>query len=211
MTSPVYGSITTAETRFARSAIHAASSSCSIATCSVASSGERDVLPGVAGIEHDGRVGHRVAGGVLLGGDDARHARELVLVELLDAVLPLPVPVDEAEDVRRQGRVRPAAGLRVDAHRLRLEQDARELGAVARDPRPDLIGDRGVEVAGQHDVLALGLHLRRELGRRVPLETEDRDELRRIGNPLLRVRSLGYAARRSRDTLVARTTVPVRS
>ena len=81
--------MTTAETRMARSAIQAESSSCSTATCSDASIVSVRFWPGYPSSMTDGRVRHRVARGVALRGDDVSEAGEVVLVVLLHAVLAL--------------------------------------------------------------------------------------------------------------------------
>ncbi len=80
--------------------------------------------PGVPGSSTTAVSGIWRDGDVPLGLDDPRPARELLLVVLLDAVLADAVAVDEAEELRGEGRVRGAAGLRVDADRLRLERQA---------------------------------------------------------------------------------------
>ena len=90
----------------------------------------------------------RPASGIGLAGDVAlgEHAcrgvpASSVLVVLLDAVLADALAVDEAEELRRERRVRGAARLRVDPDRLGLErQPARP--PSAGDPRPDLVGRR---------------------------------------------------------------------
>jgi hypothetical protein len=63
-------------------------------------------------------------------------ARELRLVALLDAILADAVAIDEAEELRGEGRVRRTAGQREDPLRFRLERQAGEVaaGESAADP-----------------------------------------------------------------------------
>src|SRR3954452_10902245 len=111
--------MTTADTRFARSAIHAASSSCSTATWSPASIVRSTSSPGVPGritVEESGTAlpeasfcaasSRGVPAVFLRQGAQRRRPGEPVLVELLDAVLAGSLAVDEAEEMGCERRLR---------------------------------------------------------------------------------------------------------
>ncbi len=88
---------------------------------------------------------------IALGDGHPGLAGELVLVELLDAVLPAALAIDEAEEVGGQARFRTPADLRVHPLRLRLEADAGDPAVACRLADP--VGQLGLDAAGEDDVL----------------------------------------------------------
>ena len=209
----MYGSMTTADTLFAWSAAQAARISCSTASWSPASIVSRMSSPGAPGILDDGRVRDRPARRRRAGRGRSAAGRRAVLVELLDAVLADAVAVDEAEELRRERRVRarrPPAGRRGPAPARGPRPSMRR----SRDRGPDPVGGRRVEGVGEDDVLAgrTSSALGQRRRRRRPSSPRMRDELRRdLAAPVAASISDGVATSRSRSIVVARTTTPVRS
>jgi hypothetical protein len=113
-----------------------------------------DVRSGHAGLVDDGGLRDRAGVDVALSEQDARRAGEQLLVALLDAVLADALAVDEADEVRRERRIRAAARLRVGPQRLRLERHVRERPAADRRGNP--LRDVRRDVARKDDVLATG-------------------------------------------------------
>ncbi len=115
---------------------------------------------------------------------DPRRAAERVLIGLLHAVLAGALAVHEAEELRAERRVAAAAGLRIHPERLGFERDPGE--APVRAGRPDLVGDRRLDLAGEDEV-ALVDHqqLVAKRRRRRVIEHEDADQLVAGRLPLL--------------------------
>ena len=138
---------------------------------------QAEVRAGRSGLQDRRGVGHGVPRCVVLQRDQARHPRQLGVVVLLDAVLPDALAVDEAEQMRGERRLGSAAGLRIQALLLGLQDEAGELRVVAGMELPDPIGRGRVETACEDHVLAVAGHARRQVRRRIALEPEQRHEL----------------------------------
>src|SRR4029079_17474401 len=82
---------------------------------------EAEVRAGRPRVLDDGGVRDGPTGHVALRVHDPRTARQVGVVVLLNAVLADAVAVDEAEELRGERRIGPAALVGIDAHRLRLE------------------------------------------------------------------------------------------
>ena len=116
---------------------------------------EAEVLARRAGILDDGRLRDEPRCDVALGVDDPGPAGQLLLVELLDAVLAGALAIDEPQQLGREGRVRAAAA-----------PAGRRGRAPAPGPGPSSCpaaiaariwsGDGRVEGVGEDDVLAVG-------------------------------------------------------
>ncbi len=137
--------------------------------------GRPDVLARRPVVDDLGRIEQRPPVRVAVRDHDLRVARQRRLVGLLDPVLALPVAVDEAQQLRRQGRVGSAARLRIDAHRLRLERDAEE--PLGRDPVADLSGERRGDAPREDDVRLVARELVAQGHARDVVEAEEADEL----------------------------------
>jgi len=83
--------------------------------------GEVQVGPRLALLRDRRRIEQRLAARVTLRDDDPRLAGEGRLVRLLDAVLAAAVAIDEAQEIGRETRGRPATGLRIHPLRFRFE------------------------------------------------------------------------------------------
>ena len=198
------------DARLARSATQAARSSCSTFSWRPASMVRRRSVPGRAGLADDRVLEHRPAARVALRDDDPRLAGERRLVVLLDAVLAAALAVDEAEQVRGERRARSATDLRIDALGLRLERQAEDPLGVDRGTDP--VGRRPVQAVAQDDV-AWRCRSAGRAGR--PTSASSRPRIRDSSRTVDRRRSgvswSSAATSRSRWTVVASTTVPVRS
>ena len=174
--------------------------------------GQAQVRAGHARLRHGRLVDDRLAARVALGDDDPRLAGERRLVGLLDAVLAVALAIDEAQQVRGEasspGRHRPAgrpARARVRATGRRRAGRRARRGSGRRRARSspwrriDVL--RARVVSRSRRAIAAGV-----------VEPEDPGQL---GDGLLGagpgVSWSGAATSRSRWTVVARTTVPVRS
>ena len=152
-----------------------------------------------------------LAARVALGDDDPRLAGERRLVGLLDAVLAAALAVDEAEQVRGEGRARAAADLRVDPLGLGLERQAED--ALGRRCAARIWSATSRSRPWRRMTYLRGAGRAGRAGRSLSASSSPRI---RVSSVTVAVRCSGVswsgaATRRSRWTVVARTTVPVRS
>jgi len=137
--------------------------------------GQAQVGAGRAGLADDAIVEVGLAARVTLGDDDPRLAGQRRLVLLLDAVLAAALAIDEAEEMRRQRRTRPATDLRVDALGLGLERQREE--PLGSDRRTDPVGKCPVQAVAQDQVFGVSGHLVAQRGRVHLVQGEDPGQL----------------------------------